>query len=50
MEEAVKKGIPPPTLTLHPGCERRESMRQQLQMADTRGIATVVRQLIKTRV
>lgn len=32
-----------------PRANRRESLRQQLQMADTRGIATVVRQLIENQ-
>ncbi|CAL5068913.1 unnamed protein product [Urochloa decumbens] len=32
-----------------PRANRRESLRQQLQMTDTRGIATVVRQLIENQ-
>ncbi|CAL5015919.1 unnamed protein product [Urochloa decumbens] len=32
-----------------PQANRRESLRQQLQMTDTRGIATVVRQLIENQ-
>lgn len=38
-----------PDLPPRPRANRRESLRQQLQMADTRGIATVVRQLIQNQ-
>jgi len=51
MKQAVKKYIPPATLTCHPRprANRRDSLSQQLQMADTRGIATVVRELIQNQ-
>ena len=50
-KQAVMKGFPPPTLTCHPRprANRRDSLSQQLQMADTRGIATVVRELIQNQ-
>jgi E3 ubiquitin-protein ligase RNF5 len=38
-----------PDLPPRPRANRRESLSQQLQMADTRGIATVVRQLIQNQ-
>ncbi|PWZ08398.1 RING finger protein 5 [Zea mays] len=38
-----------PDFPPRPRANRRESLRQQLQMTDTRGIATVVRQLIQNQ-
>ncbi|KAJ1267420.1 hypothetical protein BS78_07G054600 [Paspalum vaginatum] len=45
-EEGNSAGLDMPP---RPRANRRESLRQQLQMADTRGIATVVRQLIENQ-
>jgi E3 ubiquitin-protein ligase RNF5 len=38
-----------PYMPPRPRANRRESLRQQLQMTDTRGLATVVRQLIENQ-
>ncbi|KAF8670076.1 hypothetical protein HU200_051269 [Digitaria exilis] len=38
-----------PDMPPRPRANRRDSLRQQLQMTDTRGIATVVRQLIENQ-